>query len=108
MPVMLKLWSVLLPELGHLPPSDQVEALQTARKTDLDVFELLGVAFGLVAVTAFTQYVLAEASLPSRLAAALLNFGVAVPLVALVVAPFHIRRLRRGLQMRIETRGQHK
>jgi hypothetical protein len=106
MPVMRKLWSVLLPELGQLPPNDQAETLKKARKTDLDVFELLGVAFGLVVVTAVTQYVLPDRSLPSRFAAVLFNFVVAVPLIALVVAPFHIRRLRRGLRGQLKMHGQ--
>ena len=39
-------------------------------------------AFGLVLVTAATQYALPDRSLPSRFAAALLNFIVAVPLIA--------------------------
>lgn len=106
MPVMRKLWLLLLPELGQFPPPDQAQALKKARETDLDILELLGVAFGLVLVTVATQYALPDRSLPSRFAAALLNFVVAVPLIALVAAPFHIRRLRRGLRGQLKMPGQ--
>lgn len=106
MPVMRKLWLTLLPELGHVPPNDQARALKKARETDLDVLELLGVAFVLVLITAVTQYVLPDRSLLSRFAAALLNFIVAVPLIALVVAPFHIRRMRRGLRGQLKMHCQ--
>ena len=106
MPVMRKLWLLLLPELGHFSPPDQAQALKKARETGLDILELLGVAFGLVLVTAATQYALPDRSLSSRFAAALLNFVVAVPLIALVVAPFHIRRLRRGLRGQLKMHSQ--
>lgn len=106
MPVMRKLWLMLLPELGQFPPPDQAQAIKKARETDLDILELLGVAFGLVLVTAATQYALPDRSLPSRFAAALLNFIIAIPLIALVVAPFHIRRLRRGLRVQLKLREQ--
>jgi hypothetical protein len=107
MPVMHKLWLMLLPELGQFPPRDQEKALKTAHETHLDIFELLGVAFGLVLVTAATQYVLPDRSLSSRFAAALVNFIIAVPLIGLAVAPFHIRRLRRGLRLQLKGKQQH-
>lgn len=103
---MRKLWLLLLPELGQFPPRDHAQALQKARETNFDILELLGVAFGLVLVTTATQYALPDQSLPSRFAAALLNFIIAVPLIALVVAPFHIRRLRRGLRTQLKLRDQ--
>jgi hypothetical protein len=102
MPVVTRLWLVLLPELGQFPIRDQAQALKKAGETELDILELLGVAFALVLVTVATQYALPDRSLPSRFAAALLNFIVAVPPVALAVAPFHIRRLRRGLRAQLE------
>lgn len=106
MPVMRKLWLMLLPELGQVPPRDQAQVLKKAHETDLDILELLGVAFGLVLVTAATQYALPDRSLPSRFAATLLNFIIAVPLIALGAAPFHIRRLRRGLRAQLKLREQ--
>jgi hypothetical protein len=102
MPVMLRVWLVLLPELRRFPPREQADALKRAGETELDILELLGVAFGLVMVTVATRYALPDQSLSSRFAAALLNFIVALPLIALMVAPFHVRRLRRGLRARLE------
>jgi hypothetical protein len=102
MPVMVtKLCLVLLPELGQFPVRDQPQALKRAGQTELDILELVGMAFGLVLVTVATEYALSDRSLPSRLAAAFLNFIVAVPLIAVAVAPFHIRRLRRGLRAQL-------
>jgi hypothetical protein len=102
MPDVTKLWLMLLPELGRFPIRDQAQALKKAGETELDILELVGVAFALVLVTVATQYALPDRSLPSRFAAALLNFIVAVPLIAVAVAPFHIRRLRRGLRSQLK------
>lgn len=104
---MRKLWLMLLPELERFPASEQVQALEKARKTDLDIVELLGVAAGLVIVTAVTQYALPNAAISQRVAAILLNFIIALPLMAGVVAPFHVRRLRRGLRAQMEPHRQH-
>ena len=93
---------MVLPELGAFPLQDHRAALEKAGETELDILELLGVALALVLVTVATRYALADQSLPSRAAAAALNFIVAVPLIAVAVAPFHIRRLRRGLRMQLE------
>jgi hypothetical protein len=101
MPGMTKLWLLLLPELGQFPLRDQDTAFEKARETELDILELIGMAFGLVLVTVATQYALPQ-SLASRFSAALLNFIVAVPLIGLAMAPFHIRRLRRGLRAQLK------
>jgi hypothetical protein len=107
MAVMRKAWLLLLPELRRFPPEEQDCALAKARETVLDVPELIGMAFAVVAVTALTQYSLADASALSRFAAALVNFAVALPLMVLCAGPFHVRRLRRGLRAQLELRGQH-
>jgi hypothetical protein len=95
----------LLPELRQFPAAEQDEALNAARHTALDFIELLGMAAGLVVVTAITRYTLDDANLSTKFAATLLNFVVAVPLLALVLGPFHLRRLRRGLRERLRGRG---
>ena len=104
---MAKLWLALLPELGRFPPRDQEGALKKARETYLDIPELLGVAFGLVLVTAATRYSLPDQSLSSRVSLVFLNFIIAVPMIGLAVAPFHIRRLRRGLRAQLKLREKN-
>src|SRR5262245_51676371 len=102
---MNRLWPVLLPELRQFPAVEQNDALNAARGTALDFIELLGMAVGLVAVTAISRYTVADASVSTRFADTLLNFAVAVPLLALALGPFHLRRLRRGLRERLRIKG---
>jgi hypothetical protein len=96
---MLRAWTVLLPELRRLAPAARAAALARARQTPLDALELVGMALGLIAVTALTKLVVpADPTLATRLAMALLSFAVAAPLLLLTLGPFHLRRLRRGLR----------
>ena len=97
----------MLPELRGFPAAERGSALRTARDTPLDMLELLGMAAGLVVVTALTRYVLPDGEAATRFAAVLLNFAVAVPLLALVLGPFHLRRLRRGLREQLQQRATH-
>ena len=103
---MNRLWRVLLPELRRFPEPGQDQALRAARETPLDIIELASMALGFVAVTALTRHSLPDAAMSTRFGAMLLNFVVAVPLLAVVLGPFHIRRLRRGLRQQLETRGR--
>ncbi|HWI83810.1 hypothetical protein [Ramlibacter sp.] len=98
---MHKIWLLLLPELRGFPPGGRCRALRCAWDTPLEPIELLGLAIAVVAVAALTQYGLADPAPASRLAAALLNLAVAVPLIAAAAAPIHLRRLRRGLRSQL-------
>ena len=89
---------LLYPELASLPAHERTRALAQARKTDFDAMELLGLAFALIVATAVTRYSLIDAGFLHRLVVALLNFAVALPLIALCVGPFLLRRTRRGLR----------
>lgn len=103
---MSRLWPALLPELREFPPADQEAALRAARDTALDVVELLGMAAALVLVTGLTRYSLPEPGMAPRFLAAVLNFALALPLLAIAVGPLHLRRLRRGLREQLRQRGQ--
>lgn len=103
---MKRLWPALLPELRLFPQGERDQALQHARETSLDVFELVGMAVGLVVVTALTKYSVPEPSMASRFVLALINFAVAMPLLVAVIGPFHLRRLRRGLRQQLQKRGR--
>jgi hypothetical protein len=102
---MSRLWPALLPELRRFPSAEQDDALRAARRTDLDIVELLGMAAGLLVVTALTRYTLADASMSTRFVATLVNFAAALPLLAVALGPFHIRRLRRGLRDQLRSKG---
>jgi hypothetical protein len=97
-------WPLLLPELREFPAAEQDAALGQARDTGLDAFELLGMAAGLILVTLLTRYSLNGDSMASRFATVLLNVAAAVPLLAVLLGPFHIRRLRRGLREHLRRR----
>jgi hypothetical protein len=95
---MNRLWPLLLPELRAFPHEERDGALRAAHDTALDVVELVGMAAGLVAVTALTRYGLPAGEPSMRYVAMLMNFAAAVPLLALALGPLHLRRLRRGLR----------
>ena len=101
---MHRVWPTLLPELRRFPDSEQGSALDRARDTPLDLIEIAGTVVALVAVTAITKYSMPDMSLVSRLGMALLNFGVALPLLVATIGPFHVRRLRRGLRKQLDSR----
>src|SRR5688572_12301311 len=96
----------LLPELQRLPENDRADAVRAASSTPFDVIELLGIAAGLVGVTVLTRYGAAELSWVERIGAAFANFAIALPLLAVAVAPFHVRRVRRGLRDFLRSRGR--
>ena len=104
---MNRLWPVVLPELRAFPAPEQDAALQAARDTDLDLVELVGMAAALVAVTAATRYGAEGLGIAERFGAALVNMVVALPLLALGLGPFHLRRLRRGLREQLRRRQGH-
>jgi hypothetical protein len=55
-------------------------------------------AAGVALVTALTRWAAPEAGWLLHAAGSLLNFAIAAPMLVLVLGPFHIRRLRRGLR----------
>ena len=85
------------PQLTAFPAEERADALRRARRTALDVIELVGIAVGLVLVTAITRYQLDPSSVADGFVAAMANFVIAVPLLIVFVGPFLVRRVRRGL-----------
>jgi hypothetical protein len=100
---LLDVW--LYPQLRAIPRPERRDALRRARShTPFDSVELVGTAIGLIAVTALTRYGAAGMSGLERLSAALANFLVAAAMLAVLVGPFLVRRVRRGLQHELERR----
>lgn len=102
---MSRFWLVLLPELRSFAPAERAQALRAARDTAFDAFELICAAGAVVAVTALTRYVLPAGSMAAQFAAVLSNFVVAVPLLAIILAPVYLRKLRRGLRDQLQRRS---
>jgi hypothetical protein len=92
------LW--LFPQLRRIPDSERAAALRKARANPYDAFELLGIAAGLVVVTALTRYDGVWTGL-GRVAAFCVNFAVALPLLGAFVGPLMVRRIRRGLDRQL-------
>lgn len=103
---MNRLWPVLLPELREFPATERDAALDAARDTSFDLLELVGMAAALVLVTAATRYGASGLDLAGRFGALVLNFVLALPLLAAGLGPFHLRRLRRGLREQLRRRGR--
>jgi len=88
----------MLPQLRRLSGDERHTALGRARATPFDVAELVGIALAVAAATAITRHALPAAPYGSGLLALAANFVLAVPLIAICIAPLHLRRLRRGLR----------
>lgn len=99
-------WQLLvLPDLRHFPAEERRAALRQARDTEYDLVELAGLALALVLATWATRYGIAsDAGASTRLLAALVNFGIAVPVLLAGALPLHVRRLRRGLRAQLARR----
>lgn len=88
----------LYPELHGLPVAERASRLRLARQIPFDAIELFGMAAGLVVVTALTRYAAEGLDAMGRVVVALANFAIALPLLALCLGPFYVRRVRRGLR----------
>ena len=88
----------IYPELRAFGRSDRARLLQKASETPLDLIEWAGMLVGLVITASVTSYALPESGFVNRMVMFLINFLVAVPLLALTVGPFLLRRQKRGLR----------
>lgn len=102
---MSRLDLLLYPQLRTLPAGERADALRKARSTAFDVVELVGIAVSLVLVTALTRYGAQGWNGFERIAAAALNFAFALPLLGILMGPFLVRRVRRGLDELLGRRG---
>ncbi len=92
----LMLW--LYPRLRALPPGERPLVLEKARDTEFTTGEWVGIAGGLCFVAWLLDADFTAWAAHSRLLALLLQFLLALPLLALVVGPFFLNRTRRGIE----------
>jgi hypothetical protein len=92
------------PELRPYGRAERDRLLEKAGETQLDLIEWLGMLAGLVITASVTRYAIPQMDVSDRLAFALVNFVIAVPLLAITVGPFLVRRKRRGLHAELGRR----
>jgi hypothetical protein len=96
------------PELRPYGRAERDRLLEKASDTQLDLIEWLGILVGLVIVAGVTRYAIPNMSAADRLAVMIVNFLVAVPLLAITVGPFLVRRKRRGLRSELQKGTRHR
>ena len=98
------LQTIALPRLAELPPGEREKAAEQARQAEFDATERIGIVAGVVLTAYLLRFDPAQVqamSLPLRY---LVQFIAALPLLALLVGPFMLRRTRRGLDQVIAAR----
>jgi hypothetical protein len=75
--------NLLYPEVRPYGRADRDRLLKKASETPLDMVERLGILVGLVLVVVITRYSAAGPGLPDRVASAVANLIVALPLLVL-------------------------
>jgi len=88
----------IYPELRPYARSERARLLRKASEMPLDLIEWAGILLGLVIAVSLTRYAVPDFGMANRIAVALINFLVAVPLLAITVGPFLLRRQKRGLR----------
>ena len=98
--ITLKRWleDLLLPELRQIAPHHREPAMKRASEQPIEFLECVGMLLGLVLTVSMTRYATTDLEFGARLALAYANFLLAVPMLAVLIGPFLIRRKRRGLR----------
>jgi hypothetical protein len=94
--------NLLYPELRPYGRADRDHLLRKASDTPLDMIEWVGILAALVFVVVVTRYSVPEFGLADRIAAAVINFLVALLLLGITAGPFLVRRKRRGLRSQLD------
>ena len=95
----------LLPRIALFTPGDWTAVLEQARTVDFDFSEWLGLLLGTALTAYFLRFDSGFATSWSLSFRYFIQFFSALPILALLVGPFYLRRLRRGLEREIERRN---
>ena len=97
-PAKVRIAEIVCPELRAIPAGDRARALREASGVPFDIAELMGAAFGLVLVAWLARFGAGVLASFDRTLAATASALIALALVALVLVPVLVRRLRRGIR----------
>ena len=93
--------NLLYPSLRAYGRKDRDRLLQKAAETPLDSIEWAGILAALVFAVTVTRYAVVDLGPMNRIAVAIVNFLVAILLLAFTAGPFLVRRTRRGLHSQL-------
>lgn len=95
--------AIAYPALKSAAPPLRDELLARARNMPFDFIERVAMIASVVLVTYLLQSV--GRDIPDAFTRYLLQFVIALPMLALLIGPFLLRRTRRGLDLEISRRG---
>lgn len=95
----------LYPRLRELPPETWESMLSKAREADFETAEWAGVIGGVACVAWLLGVEPSVLATQPRFIVHLLQFVLALPLLAAVVGPIYLRRTRRGLDRELARRA---
>jgi hypothetical protein len=96
------LW--LYPRLKELPPGLWVPTLGKARSADFETTEWVGIVGGVALVAWMLGIEIPALAAQSTAVLYVARFGLALPLLAIIVGPIYLRRTRRGLDRELALR----
>ncbi|GEM_PF-1135661 len=86
-----------LPRLSEIPPAEWDAALDKSRKIDFDGTERIAIVISVGFVTALLSFSPEQQEAMGFIAKYTVQFALALPMLIALLAPFYLRRLRRGL-----------
>lgn len=99
------LW--LYPRLKELPPGLWRPTLGKARCADFETMEWAGIVGGVALVAWMLGFEIPALAAQPKGVLYLARFGLALPLLTIIVGPIYLRRTRRGLDRELAHRMSH-
>lgn len=105
-PLKRQLIILALPRLSELPQAGWDEAIERARQIHFDGMERVAIAVSVAFVASLLSFSSEQMASLAFFTRYLIQFALALPLLFLLLAPFYLRRLRRGLDAVILNRNK--
>ena len=99
-----KLLVLALPRLSEIPPADWERTIEQCRQTEFDAAERIAMVVSVGFVSALLSFSADQMETIGFYTRYAIQFALAVPMLAALLAPFYLRRLRRGLDAAILNR----